>query len=29
VYNYLVNRINSVILEMEKAATEFVNFLTE
>jgi len=29
VYNYLVNRVNSVILEMEKAATEFVNFLTE
>ncbi|MFA5115162.1 MAG: MotA/TolQ/ExbB proton channel family protein [Candidatus Omnitrophota bacterium] len=28
-YNYLVNRINSVILEMEKSATEFVNFLTE
>jgi len=28
-YNYLVNRANSVILEMEKAATEFVNFLTE
>jgi len=29
VYNYLVNRINSFILEMEKAATELVNFLTE
>ncbi len=28
-YNYLVNRVNSFILEMEKAATEFVNFLTE
>lgn len=28
-YNYLVNRVNSVILEMEKSATEFVNFLTE
>jgi len=29
VYNYLVNRINSFILEMEKASTELVNFLTE
>jgi len=29
VYNYLVNRINNLILEMEKAATELVNFLTE
>ncbi|MFA4984091.1 MAG: MotA/TolQ/ExbB proton channel family protein [Candidatus Omnitrophota bacterium] len=28
-YNYLVSRVNSVILEMEKSATEFVNFLTE
>lgn len=28
-YNYLVNRINNFILEMEKAATELVNFLTE
>ncbi len=28
-YNYLVSRINSFILEMEKASTEFVNFLTE
>ena len=28
-YNYLVNRINSFILEMEKAATELVNFLSE
>lgn len=28
-YNYLVNRINGFILEMEKAATELVNFLTE
>ena len=28
-YNYLVGRVNSVILEMEKAATELVNFLTE
>lgn len=29
IYNYLVNRINNFILEMEKAATELVNFLTE
>ncbi|MFH0790447.1 MAG: MotA/TolQ/ExbB proton channel family protein [Candidatus Omnitrophota bacterium] len=29
VYNYLVSRINNFILEMEKAATELVNFLTE
>jgi biopolymer transport protein ExbB len=28
-YNYLVSRINNLILEMEKAATELVNFLTE
>jgi biopolymer transport protein ExbB len=28
-YNYLVNQVNSFILEMEKAATELVNFLTE
>ncbi len=28
-YNYLVNRVNSLILEMEKGATEFVNFLSE
>jgi biopolymer transport protein ExbB len=28
-YNYLVSHINSFILEMEKAATELVNFLTE
>ncbi|MCM8801436.1 MAG: MotA/TolQ/ExbB proton channel family protein [Candidatus Omnitrophica bacterium] len=28
-YNYLVNRINNFILEMEKAATELVNFLSE
>jgi biopolymer transport protein ExbB len=28
-YNYLVNQINSFILEMEKASTELVNFLTE
>ena len=29
VYNYLVNRINNFILEMERASTELVNFLTE
>lgn len=29
IYNYLVGRINNVILEMEKASTELVNFLTE
>lgn len=29
VYNYLVSRINNFIVEMEKAATELVNFLTE
>ena len=28
-YNYLVNRINNFILEMEKASTELVNFLAE
>jgi len=28
-YNYLVHRVNNLILDMEKAATEFVNFLTE
>jgi biopolymer transport protein ExbB len=29
VYNYLVSRINNIILEMERASTELVNFLTE
>lgn len=29
VYNYLVSRVNHLILEMEKASTELVNFLTE
>ncbi len=29
IYNYLVSRINNFILEMEKASTELVNFLTE
>ncbi len=28
-YNYLVSKVNGVILEMEKASTELVNFLTE
>jgi len=28
-YNYLVSRINQYILEMEKASTELVNFLSE
>lgn len=28
-YNYLVSRVNNIILEMEKASTELVNFLTE
>lgn len=28
-YNYLVSRVNNVILEMEKASTELVNSLTE
>ena len=28
-YNYLIGRVNSFILEMEKASTELVNFLSE
>lgn len=28
-YNYLVSRVNHFILDMEKASTELVNFLTE
>ena len=28
-YNYLVSRVNNFVLEMEKASTELVNFLTE
>jgi biopolymer transport protein ExbB len=28
-YNYLVNRVNEIVLDMEKAATEIVNILTE
>jgi biopolymer transport protein ExbB len=28
-YNYLVNRVNEIVLEMEKAANEIVNIVTE
>src|SRR5438093_5127136 len=28
-YNYLVSRINSIVLDMERAATEIVNIVTE
>jgi biopolymer transport protein ExbB len=28
-YNYLVNRINAIVLDMEKAATEIVNIVVE
>ncbi|MEI6631891.1 MAG: MotA/TolQ/ExbB proton channel family protein [bacterium] len=28
-YNYLVSQVNTFILEMEKASTELINFLTE
>jgi biopolymer transport protein ExbB len=28
-YNYLVSRVNSIVLDMERAATEIVNFVTE
>lgn len=28
-YNYLVNRVNSFVLEMERSASELVNFLTD
>ncbi len=28
-YNYLVNRINSIVLDMERAGTEIVNIVTE
>jgi len=28
-YNYLVSRVNSIVLDMEKAATEIVNIVTE
>jgi biopolymer transport protein ExbB len=28
-HNYLVNRVNSIVLDMERAATEIVNIVTE
>ncbi|MBI2924434.1 MAG: MotA/TolQ/ExbB proton channel family protein [Verrucomicrobia bacterium] len=28
-YNYLVNRVNSIVLDMEKASTEILNLVTE
>ena len=28
-YNYLVNRVNSVVLDMERSATEIVNIVTD
>jgi biopolymer transport protein ExbB len=28
-YNYLVNRVNSIVLDMERAASEIVNIVTE
>ena len=28
-YNYLVSRVNSIVLDMERAATETVNIVTE
>lgn len=28
-YNYLVNRVNHIVLEMERAATEIINIVTE
>lgn len=28
-YNYLVSRVNSIVLDMERSATEIVNILTE
>jgi len=28
-YNYLVNRLNSIVLDMERAGTEIVNIVTE
>jgi len=28
-YNYLVSRVNAIVLDMEKAATEIVNMVTE
>jgi len=28
-YNYLVSRVNSIVLDMERAATEIVNIVSE
>jgi biopolymer transport protein ExbB len=28
-YNYLVSRVNGIVLDMEKAATEIINIVTE
>ncbi|MBI4326855.1 MAG: MotA/TolQ/ExbB proton channel family protein [Chloroflexi bacterium] len=28
-YNYLVSRVNAIVLDMEKASTEILNFVTE
>jgi biopolymer transport protein ExbB/TolQ len=28
-YNYLVSRVNSIVIEMERAATEIVQIVTE
>jgi biopolymer transport protein ExbB len=28
-YNYLVSRVNSIVLDMERAATEIVNIVTD
>jgi biopolymer transport protein ExbB len=28
-YNYLVSRVNSIVLDMERAATEIVNIVAE
>ena len=28
-YNYLVSRVNSIVLDMERAATEIVKIVTE
>jgi biopolymer transport protein ExbB len=28
-YNFLVSKINSIVLDMERSATEFINFATE
>jgi biopolymer transport protein ExbB len=28
-YNYLVSRVNSIVLDMERAATEIVNIVSD